>query len=159
MDADYEVVDDSNPVIRLFGRGTDGKSVCCFVPDFEPYFYLKASGDLHAVARLIKDTFTQVKKVEIVEKFEPIGYQKTKTKMLRVTTHLPREVPEIRDEILKLQEVLRAEGKWEVYETDILFRNRFLIDRDLGGMVWVSAEGNPVDPARYIRANGSGNSR
>lgn len=45
--------------------------------------------------------------------------------MLRVTTHLPREVPEIRDEILKLQEVLKAEGKWEVYETDILFRNRF----------------------------------
>lgn len=158
LDADYEVVNDSSPVIRLFGRGADGKSVCCFVPDCEPYFYLKASGDLNAVARLIKDTFMQVKKVEIVEKFEPIGYQKTKTKMLRVTTHLPREVPEIRDEILKLQEVMRAEGKWEVYETDILFRNRFLIDRNLGGMVWVSAEGNPVDPARYIRTNGSGSS-
>lgn len=158
MDADYEVINDSSPVIRLFGRGADGKSVCCFVPDFEPYFYLKASGDLHAVARLIEDTFSQVKKVEIVEKFEPIGYQKTKIKMLRVTTHLPRNVPEIRDDILKLQEVMGAEGKWEVYETDILFRNRFLIDRNLGGMVWVSAEGNPVDPARYIRTNGSGSS-
>ncbi len=159
LDADYEVVNDSSPVIRLFGRGADGKSVCCFVPDFEPYFYLKASGDLHAVARLIKDTFAQVKKVEIVEKFEPIGYQKTKKEMLRVTTHLPRDVPEIRDDILKLQEVMRAEGKWEVYETDILFRNRFLIDRNLGGMVWVSAEGNSVDPARYIRASNSGGSR
>lgn len=158
MDADYEVINDSSPVIRLFGRGADGKSVCCFVPDFEPYFYLKASGDLHAVARLIEDTFSQVEKVEIVEKFEPIGYQKTKIKMLRVTTHLPRNVPEIRDDILKLQEVMGAEGKWEVYETDILFRNRFLIDRNLGGMVWVSAEGNPVDPARYIRTNGSGSS-
>jgi len=158
LDADYEVINDSSPVIRLFGRGEDGKSVCCFVPDFEPYFYLKASGDLNAVARLIEDTFTQVKKVDIVEKFEPIGYQKTKTKMLRVTTHLPREVPEIRDEILKLQEVMRAEGKWEVYETDILFRNRFLIDRDLGGMVWVSAEGETVDPAKYIRTSSSGSS-
>ena len=138
LDADYEVINDSNPVIRLFGRGADGKSVCCFVPDFEPYFYLKASGDLHAVARLIKDTFAQVKKVEIVEKFEPIGYQKTKKEMLRVTTHLPRDVPEIRGDILKLQEVMRAEGKWEVYETDILFRNRFLIDKNLGGMVWLS---------------------
>jgi DNA polymerase I len=159
LDADYEVVNDSSPVIRLFGRGADGKSVCCFVPDFEPYFYLKASGDLNAVARLIKDTFTQVKKVEIVEKFEPIGYQKTKKEMLRVTTHLPRDVPEIRDDILKLQEVMRAEGKWEVYETDILFRNRFLVDRNLGGMVWVSAEGNAVDPARYFRASNSGSSR
>lgn len=159
LDADYEVVNDSSPVIRLFGRGADGKSVCCFVPDFEPYFYLKASGDLNTVARLIEETFTQVKKVDIIEKFEPIGYQKTKTKMLRVTTHLPREVPEIRDDILKLQEVLKAEGKWEVYETDILFRNRFLIDRDLGGMVWVSTEGEAVDPAKYIRTNGSGSSR
>lgn len=159
MDADYEVINDSNPVIRLFGRGADGKSVCCFVPDFEPYFYLKASGDLHAVARLIKDTFAQVKKVEIVEKFEPIGYQKTKKEMLRVTTHLPRDVPEIRGDILKLQEVMRAEGKWEVYETDILFRNRFLIDKNLGGMVWLSAEGDPIDPVKYFRRSTSGSSR
>ncbi|MFY9340045.1 MAG: DNA-directed DNA polymerase [Methanosarcina flavescens] len=159
LDADYEVINDSNPVIRLFGRGADGKSVCCFVPDFEPYFYLKASGDLHAVARLIKDTFAQVKKVEIVEKFEPIGYQKTKKEMLRVTTHLPRDVPEIRGDILKLQEVMRAEGKWEVYETDILFRNRFLIDKNLGGMVWLSAEGDPIDPVKYFRRSTSGSSR
>jgi len=93
LDADYEVVNDSSPVIRLFGRGADGKSVCCFVPDFEPYFYLKASGDLNAVARLIEETFTQVKKVEIVEKFEPIGYQKTKTKMLRLLPTCPERCP------------------------------------------------------------------
>ncbi len=156
LDADYEVVNGSGPVIRLFGRGGDGKSFCCFVPDFEPYFYLKASGDLNTASRLVKDTFEQVKKVEIVEKFEPVGYQKDKQKMLKVTTNLPRDVPEIRDEILKLQDVIGAEGKWEVYETDILFRNRFLIDSGLGGMVWVSAEGNPVDPSKYFR-EGSGN--
>lgn len=158
MDADYEIVD-SSPVIRLFGRGADGKSVCCFVPDFEPYFYLKASGDLHAVARIIKDTFEQVKKVEIVEKFEPVGYQKEKTEMLRITTNLPRDVPEIRDEILKVQDVVKAEGYWQVYESDILFRNRFLIDRDLGGMVWISSEGKTVDPVRYLKAGSGGNSR
>ncbi len=158
LDADYEIVD-SSPVIRLFGRGADGKSVCCFVPDFEPYFYLKASGDLHAVARLIKDTFEQVKKVEIVEKFEPVGYQKTKIEMLRITTGLPRDVPEIRDEVLKIQNVLRAEGDWQVYESDILFRNRFLIDRDLGGMVWISADGKSVDPVRYLKAGSGGSSR
>jgi DNA polymerase I len=159
LDADYEVVNDSSPVIRLFGRGVDGKSICCFVPDFEPYFYLKASGDLHTVARLIKDTFGQVKKVEIVEKFEPIGYQKSKKELLKITTHLPRNVPEIRDEILKIQDVVRAEGRWEVYESDILFRNRYLIDSNLGGMVWVSAEGKPVDTTKYFRTGSAGSSR
>ena len=89
LDADYEVVNGNSPVIRLFGRGADGKSVCCFVPDFEPYFYLKASGDLHAVARLIKDTFEQVKKVEIVEKFEPVGYQKARKKCSKLPPVCP----------------------------------------------------------------------
>jgi DNA polymerase, archaea type len=159
LDADYEVVNGSGPVIRLFGRGAEGKSVCCFVPGSEPYFYLKASGDLHAVARLIKDTFEQVKKVEIVEKFEPVGYQQARKKMLKVTTNLPRDVPEIRDEILKIQDVVKAEGKWEVYETDILFRNRFLIDNGLGGMVWISAEGESVDPSKYLRESSGNRSR
>lgn len=159
LDADYEVVNDSSPVIRLFGRGADGKSMCCLVPDFEPYFYLKASGDLHAAARLIKDTFEQVKKVEIVKKFEPVGYQKDRIEMLKITTNLPKDVPEIRDDILKIQDVLKARGKWQVYESDILFRNRFLIDRDLGGMVWVSAEGKPVDPARFFGQGQGGRSR
>lgn len=159
MDADYEVIDDNSPVVRLFGRGADGRSVCCFVPDFEPYFYLKASGDLNSVATLIINTFPQVKKVEIVKKFEPVGYQKAKKEMLKITTYLPRDVPEIRNEILKIQDITRAEGIWEVYESDILFRNRFLIDKGLGGMVWVSAEGKPVDPTRYFRTGPPGNSR
>lgn len=159
MDADYEVIDDNSPVVRLFGRGADGRSVCCFVPDFEPYFYLKASGDLNSVATLIINTFPQVKKVEIVKKFEPVGYQKAKKEMLKITTFLPRDVPEIRNEILNIQNITGAEGIWEVYESDILFRNRFLIDNGLGGMVWVSAEGKPVDPTRYSRTGPSGNSR
>ena len=150
MDADYEVVNSSSPVIRLFGRGMDGKSVCCLVPGFEPYFYLQASGDLHSVAGLIKDTFEQVKKVEIVEKFEPVGFQKNKKEMLKITTNLPKDVPEIRDEVLKLQDVFNTGGKWQVYESDILFRNRFLIDRDLGGMVWISVEGETVDSVKYF---------
>lgn len=133
MDADYKVIN-NQPVIRLFGRGADGRSVCCLVPGFEPYFYLRAEGDLDAIGRLIKDTFEQVKKVETVKKFEPVGYQKARKNMLKITTLLPRDVPAIRDEILKIR------GAEEVYETDILFRNRFLVDRGLGGMGWVSAE-------------------
>ena len=53
---------------------------------------------------------------------------------------------------------MRSEGKWEVYESDILFRNRFLIDRGLGGMVWISAEGKPVNPTLYLRVGYAGNS-
>ncbi|MDD4331352.1 MAG: DNA-directed DNA polymerase [Methanosarcinaceae archaeon] len=143
LDVDYKVLN-NQPVIRLFGRGADGRSVCCLVPGFEPYFYLRAEGDLDTIGRLIKDTFEQVKKVEIVKKFEPVGYQKAKKNMLKITTFLPRDVPLIRDEILKIH------GVKEVYETDILFRNRFLVDRGFGGMDWVFAEDESEKYAEFV---------
>lgn len=131
LDADY-VIEGTTPVVRLFGRDEDGKSVCCYVPGFEPYFYVNASGELDLICKLIKERFDVVKNVEIVQRFEPVGYQKSKKPMIQVTTYEPRHVPEIRDDILQIP------GVKEVYETDILFRNRFLIDRGLHGMSWVS---------------------
>ncbi len=133
LDADY-TGHETGPVIRLFGRAGDGRSVCCFVPGFEPYFYINAEGELDSLSLMLKERFDVIKKVEIVPKFEPVGYQVSKKPMLRVTTMEPRNVPEIRDDVLTLP------GVKEVYETDILFRNRFLIDRGLHGMCWVSAE-------------------
>ncbi len=131
LDADY-VTEGTSPVVRLFGRDEDGKSVCCYVPGFEPYFYVNAYGELDLICKLIKERFDVVKSVDIVQRFEPVGYQKFRKPMIQVTTYEPRHVPEIRDDILQIP------GVKEVYETDILFRNRFLIDRGLHGMGWVS---------------------
>ncbi|WMW21513.1 DNA-directed DNA polymerase [Methanolobus mangrovi] len=140
LDADY-IGHESGPVIRLFGRAEDGKSVCCFVPGFEPYFFINAEGELDKLSTMLTEQFDVIKKVEIVPKFEPIGFQLSRKPMLRVTTMEPRNVPEIRDDVLTLP------GVKEVYETDILFRNRFLIDKGLHGMGWVSVE--PVSDSPY----------
>ena len=133
LDADY-IGHESGPVIRLFGRAEDGKSVCCFVPGFEPYFFINAEGELDKLSTMLTERFDVIKKVDIIPKFEPIGFQTSKKAMLRVTTMEPRNVPEIRDDVLTLP------GVKEVYETDILFRNRFLIDKGLHGMGWVNVE-------------------
>ncbi|MDK2913034.1 MAG: polymerase, archaea type, partial [Methanolobus sp.] len=138
LDADY-VREDKGPVIRLFGRGEDGRSVCCFVPGFEPYFYVNTKSDPESAGELLKERFSSaIKKVEVVGKFEPIGYQVSPKPMLKVTTYDPGNVPEIRDEIAGIPAVK------EIYETDILFRNRFLIDRELHGMGWVSVEPSSI---------------
>ena len=142
IDADY-THENEKPIIRLFGRGRDGKSVCCFVPGFEPYFYVNAEGEMDELVTLIKGQFESVKKVEMAQKFEPIGYQKSKKPMLKVTTQSPKNVPEIRDDIANLP------GVKEIYETDILFRSRFLVDRGFCGMGWVSAE--PSQDAENMR--------
>jgi len=142
LDADY-VTEGTVPVVRLFGRAEDGTSTCCYVPGFEPYFYVNASGELDLICKLIKVRFDVVKNVYIVQRFEPVGYQKSKKPMIQVTTYEPRHVPEIRDDILQIPGVI------EVYETDILFRNRFLIDRGLHGMGWVS-----VSPSQEAHPGG-----
>ena len=152
LDADYKLVHEVEPVIRLFGRSDDGRSVCCLVPGFEPYFYAKPkvlpAGKSENICEDLTEKYPQIKRIEPVERFEPIGYQTQKKPMLRIVVYSPKNVPEIRDDIL------REPFIDEIYESDILFRNRFLIDRNISGMSWVSAEEDgsvPPEKSEEIR--------
>jgi DNA polymerase I len=129
LDADYTYYD-KKPVVRLYGRDGSGNSVCCMVPGFEPYFYAKAHPEM---AGILQEKFKEhIKKIEPVSRFEPIGYFKNKISMLKITLFDPKGVPVIRDEVRKMVD--------EIYETDILFRNRYMVDNGLGGMGWANAE-------------------
>ncbi len=128
LDADY-TYDNGKPLIRLFGRDESGNSVCCSVPGFEPYFYAKAEPEM---GEILKAQFKEIKRIEVVARFEPIGYFKKPVGMLRIILYDPKDVPVIRDEVKMMTE--------EIYESDILFRNRYLIDNGLGGMGWAKAE-------------------
>ena len=133
LDADYKLIGEDEPVIRLFGRGEDGKSVCCLIPGFEPFFYVE-SRTIEATQKELLEKFSQVVRVEIVQKYGPIGYQTAPSPYLKVIVQAPKNVPEIRDDVAKLS------GVSALFESDILFRNRFLADMDLGGFQWVTAE-------------------
>ncbi len=136
LDADY-TYRDGRPVVRLYGRDESGNSVCCSVPDFEPYFYAKAEPEM---AGILQEKFKEhIKKIEPVLLYEPIGYFKNPVSMLKVILFDPKGVPVIRDEVRKIV--------GDVYETDILFRNRYMIDNGLGGMGWAKAEhaGDSID--------------
>ena len=129
LDADY-TYSNNKPVVRLYGRDGSGKSVCCMVPDFEPYFYAKAPPEK---AGILQEKFKEyIKKIEPVYRFEPIGYFKNKISMLKITLFDPKGVPAIRDEVSNMVD--------EIYETDILFRNRYMVDNGLGGMGWANVE-------------------
>ncbi|MBP2029877.1 DNA polymerase I [Methanohalophilus levihalophilus] len=142
IDADY-FRQDSGPVIRLFGRTEEGKSICCHVPGIEPYFYVNTENDLELFSHELQDSFSQVKRVEVVQRFEPVGYQKTMKPMLKVFTHEPGNVPEIRDDIANMN------GVKAVYEADILFRTRYLIDNDFHGMRWLQGKGKKINLSGY----------
>lgn len=132
LDADYTYIS-GKPVVRLYGRDESGKSICCSVPGFEPYFYAKAAPEM---AGVLQEKFKEhIKRIEIVSRFEPIGYFKNPLKMLKIILYDPKGVPAIRDEVRKMVD--------EIYESDILFRNRYLVDKGLGGMGWAKAEPEP----------------
>lgn len=146
IDADYKLMDERDPVIRLFGRSDSGESVCCFVVGFEPYFYAqpRPGASVDSVMNSLKEQFAQIKKIELVERFEPVGYQTKPKKMFKITVFSPKNVPEIRDDVLLIPEI------FQIYESDILFRNRYLIDKDIGGFLWVSAKDDPSLDRNHI---------
>ncbi|MCX6680640.1 MAG: DNA-directed DNA polymerase [Methanothrix sp.] len=131
LDANYTYDSDRNPLVQLFGPTPQGKSVTCRVAGFRPYFYAGVEENFRRSA--LEDLRAMGQDVEEVERFLPIGFQTTPQKMLKITTHDPKEVRSLRE---RAKEVT---GIKVVYETDILFKNRFLIDRSLGGMGWVEA--------------------
>ncbi|MDV0444739.1 hypothetical protein MmiAt1_02750 [Methanimicrococcus sp. At1] len=133
LDADYKLIGEDEPVIRLFGRSEDGKSVCCLIPGFEPFFYAESTTP-EETQKELSEKFPQIVRVEIVERYAPVGYQTKKSPYLKIIVQAPRNVPEIRDDVAKLP------GVTALFESDILFRNRFLVDMNLGGFQWVEAE-------------------
>lgn len=145
LDADYSYDDVGSPVIRLYGRNDAGQSVCCFVPGFKPYFYLKPDDPRHAdtLAQELKQIFREhIIDVQITRRFEPVGYFKNPATMLRVVLNDPKGVPQIRED------VLNTSGVSDIYETDILFRNRFMIDSGICGMSWVETGSGPLTGAK-----------
>jgi DNA polymerase I len=131
LDANYTYDSKRNPLMQLFGITPEGRSVTFRVAGFRPYFYAGVEEGLLKSA--IEELSPLGLDVEVVERFEPIGFQATPKKMLKITTHDPKEVRILRE---RAKEVT---GVKAVYETDILFKNRFLIDQSLGGMGWVDA--------------------
>ncbi|NIO21519.1 MAG: hypothetical protein GTN76_12455 [Candidatus Aenigmarchaeota archaeon] len=128
FDIDYTMVDD-RPIVRIFGKTKKGETVCGFYENYLPYFYARGEG----VEDAVKGESNMVK-VERVERFLPIGYQKQTSELYRITLKNPAKTPEIRDR-------LRSKG-FEVFEADIPFKYRFMADFDLKGMEWIEVEGS-----------------
>jgi DNA polymerase I len=152
LDADYILVN-GKPVIRLFGKTPNGKTVCVFYENFRPYFYvLPKDGKEKDVIDFLKKNFSpQLDNIKNVKKFLPIGFSEKKTDLLKVFLKNPASVPEVRDSLLKSNLVKN------VYEADIPFKYRFMADFNIFGMRWYKVHGkstttNTVDSQIKIMA-------
>jgi len=134
LDAKYSYDQKGYPRVQLFGITPSGDPVICKVSGFKPYFYARIDEDrIEEAVEAVRSQSPDLE-VEVVERFRPVGYQTKPSKMLKIVAKDPKSVRVFRESVLSIPEVR------EVYETDILFKNRFLIDLGLGGMRWVRVD-------------------
>ena len=130
----YDPVDGA--VLEVYGITPEGENVEVTIDGFRPYFYVNVLPGMEI--DVVEQLWEMGLKTELVQRYEPIGYQ-TKTKsMIKVTAKNPKDVRYWREKVLVLP------GITAVYEADMLFKNRFLADHDLGGMSWIEVPGSRV---------------
>ncbi|HKZ45566.1 MAG TPA: DNA-directed DNA polymerase [archaeon] len=144
IDLDYTLIE-NKPTVRIFCRSENGKNVLVLDSNFEPYFYaMPKEGKLTELKKKIgeldtKKLETKILKVETVEKI----WNGEKTKLIKITIDNPRKIPEVRNEIKDCKEVE------ETYEYDIPFYKRYITDKQIEPMNWISVDGEEVKTENY----------
>lgn len=132
LDADYTLLD-GKPLLRIFCKKQDGKSVCVFYKGFLPYLYaLPRAGEDEVLGHLKQRFNGEVARVERTKRFLPIGYSADPATLLKITLRTPSKVPEVKEALSRVA---------DLYEADILFRYRFFADFGIKGMGWIDVEG------------------
>ncbi len=138
IDLTYKVEGDK-PVILLFCRTTDGKRICIKDRSFEPYMTVicakSALPKIHALTAnedglLLRVTHIEEQQANLNER-QVIAH--------KVFCNIPRAVAKLRDVVRTIPDVSG------VYEDDILFIRRYLLDKTLMPFGVISAEGEFIE--------------
>ena len=114
--------DDEYPVIHVFGRTPDEELVHIQVEEFQPYFYAPAANVTEGKLLEYDGLTTWDETDEDGQPFESIRGER----LVKIYGQTPRDVGQVREE-------------FDHYEADILFPNRFLIDKDVTSGIRVPA--------------------
>ncbi|WP_456475811.1 DNA-directed DNA polymerase [Candidatus Pyrohabitans sp.] len=142
VDADYETVE-GRALLRLYLRTERGDSFVVCDDSFSPYFYALPGEDPEKVREriLASDREGVIQSITIEEK----RFFGTPRVALRITVRHPQEVPRIREHIRHI------EGVDTINEHDILFVRRYLIDRDIKPLTWLSIEVQERQGRLFVR--------
>lgn len=132
LDCTYTHDYDGSPIIHLWGVG--GKHITR--SGHRPYFFAEFNKNISSevAAQLLHSR--GIYDFERVKKFRPIGYQSKPTTMYKIYTVSPGDVRQLRDEVSRIPNIFK------IYEADVPYKTRWLIDNELGGFADV---GNSED--------------
>ncbi len=123
-------VRNGKPIIQLYGRTVEGRQICVLDENFEPYFYVVGDTDVKVLEALRQDDYCVVR-VEKVKK----NLNEHPTEALKVFVNIPKGVPVLKDLAKELPGVIG------VYEYDILYTRRYLIDKGIIPLTLTKVEG------------------
>lgn len=143
LDADY-IMENNKGILRLFCKDKNGKTFLIFDSNFDPYFYVKPKeGKLNEIKRKIQEhdfkDEGKVKKVEQIEK----EFWGEKVNLLKIIVDNPRNIPHIRDVVKEWNNVE------EEYEYTEPFPHRYIMDKQLEPMGWISVDGEKIKKEKY----------
>jgi DNA polymerase elongation subunit (family B) len=124
-------VKNGKAVVQVYGRTTEGKQICVLDENFEPYFYVVGEVD-KAVLEALKQEDYHVVRVEKVKK----NLNEHQIEAYKVFVNIPKAVPVLKD--------LAKELSIDVYEYDIPFQRRYVIDRGIVPLTLTTVEGKEV---------------
>jgi DNA polymerase, archaea type len=125
-DMTYQVID-NKPVILLFGK-SNNKQICLLDYSFEPYFYAITDDEL----RIEQDGFRITRTEDTTRKIRG-----EETKLKKICINLPQGVPVIK-------RILKEKGI-AVYEHDIFFTRRYLLDKEITPFTCLEVEKRETD--------------
>jgi DNA polymerase delta subunit 1 len=140
------------PLLRMFGITNDENSVCVLVEDFYPYFYVRMPPNfppklLDEFGEFINIRLKNniqggmekfLKKVEIVQKTSIFHYSEGIEKYIKITVYAPKFVSGLRDDFEKGINFHGYEFERMTYESKVNFPLRYMIDRGIVGMSWIT---------------------
>jgi len=124
------IVENNAPVIYLYGKTRECKTIVIRYEGFKPYFFV--CGDAQKIkSELEKDIrITEVEKDELV-------VNGSNEECARITVKIPRDVPNYREKFRSLG--------YKVFASDIVFVYRFIYSMNLSSCVKVIGEELPKD--------------
>jgi len=139
IDITHKIIN-SKPVVLMYGRTSDNRQICVIDTKFKPYFYavLKKTANIEDVRKEIGDL--RVKKDEdmfIVTSTEIVNkkYYGKKTEAVKIYVNFPRALSLISEAVNSLGNVMG------VYEHDIPYVRRYMIDRNIMPLSLLNLDG------------------
>ena len=143
LDIDY-VTDDDKAVIRLFGKETVNNQtnhIIAIDRTFEPYLY--------AVPTNMEKAKQQLGEIDVIERLETLTLNNLgeETEVIKIVVGHPQNVPSIRDDIRKIPTIK------EIYEHDIPFYRRYLINNNIFPMSEIQICGEIIETSSCLPNN------